>query len=617
MSRTAVKEKPSARVETNGNGSSPASTIKRIRLDEISVSMLEPQVRRREHFKPDELKELADSILSMGLISPITVRPWNPRPVQTGKGTDYEPTYQLVAGERRYLATKLAGLDTIEAVVRQLDDQQTIEIQLHENLKRLEIEPLDEAFSYKYLIDHAQILEGGLPRPYTVADIAAKFSRTEKIILRRLKLNDLCEKGRKDLAEGKLPLAHAELVACFPEKEQTELLNRYVYTYSGNANALKDVRANIERSIVRGLTKAPFDVTDPSLHPKGLACADCHQRTGYMPGLFEGELAQKDSCMNGKCYSAKIAAALKIKRTEIAKLRPNPKNKHSQAQLEKAVPLIRSSYSDAAPFGKEATYIEDRTWDKKFEKAKKADECPHVESALYIEGDNIGKAQLICRNGGCKVHKTEKQTSSRSTTSMSPERKEEQLNEDTYDRVRKTILSTYIKSFDAKRTIWDSPDTRKALLVTIVEDLFDMFLDDKAPDGISEGIIPSGLLKLVNTYNAEAGAVRTAVDKLSADDESRLFALAAFGSVGYIDYYDKKKKGLESFKALAAEAGFNYQLVDAEVRLELVPEKNKETIREYIEQVKAGTATEPPKIFTLPKPEKKKKPAAKKKEVKK
>jgi ParB family chromosome partitioning protein len=176
--------------------------------------MLEPQVRRREHFKPDELQELADSIKSMGLISPITVRP-----IEHG-----EFQYELVAGERRYLATKLAGLDTIEAVVRDLDDQQTIEIQLHENLKRLEIEPLDEAFSYKYLIDHAQILEGGLPRPYTVADIAAKFSRTEEIILRRLKLIELCQQGKDDLAAGKLPLAHAELIARFPEKAQETCL---------------------------------------------------------------------------------------------------------------------------------------------------------------------------------------------------------------------------------------------------------------------------------------------------------------------------------------------------------------------------------------------------------
>ncbi len=609
MSRTAVKEKPSAGIATNGNGHLPASTIKQIRLDEISVSMLEPQVRRREHFKPDELQELADSILSMGLISPITVRPWNPRPVQTGKGTDYEPTYQLVAGERRYLATKLAGLETIEAVVRQLDDQQTIEIQLHENLKRLEIEPLDEAFSYKYLIDHAQILESGVPRPYTVADIAAKFSRTEKIILRRLKLNDLCEKGRKDLADGKLPLAHAELVACFPEKEQTELLSRYVYTYSGNANALKDVRSNIERSIVRGLTKAPFDVKDPRLHPKGLVCADCPQRTGYMPGLFEGELGQKDSCINGKCYSAKIAAALKFKRTEIAETRPNPKNKHTLERLEKAVPLIRNYWSnDVTPLGKDATYVEDRNYDKKFEKAKKLDECPDVETALWVEGDNIGKTQLICRNGKCKVHKTEKQTSSRSTTSMSPERKEEQLNDDVLEKVRKTVLTAHIKTFNAKRTVWITPELRRRLLLSMIENSY--LLDDKTPEGLDEEFFPAPLKKLVNAYNADPKKVQAELDKLTAEQESRLFALFTFGDAGYADYNDKPD--LNDISALAKEAGLNYQLLDAEARLELVPEKNKETIRQYIEQVKAGTATEPPKIFTVPKPEKKKKPAVKK-----
>jgi ParB family chromosome partitioning protein len=601
---------PTAATNGNGNGHSPASTIKQIALSEISVSMLEPQVRRREHFKPAELQELADSILSMGLISPITVRP---KTLSDQRRTEQQ--YELVAGERRYLATKLAGLDTIEAVVRDLDDQQTIEIQLHENLKRLEIEPLDEAFSYKYLIDHAQILEGGLPRPYTVADIAAKFSRTEKIILRRLKLHDLGDKGRKDLADGKLPLAHAELIACFPEKEQNEILQLHAYTWSGTANTLKDLRAGIARSVVRSLTKAPFDVADKSLHPKGLVCADCHQRTGYAPGLFEGDLEKNDACMNGKCYESKIASLLKAKRTEIANTRPNSKGKHDLARLEKAVPLIRNGWSTEVPLGKDATYVDDRSYDRKFEKAKKADECPDVETALYVEGDNVGKTQLICRNGSCKVHK-KKTSSSSSGYQQTPKQKEDDLNEKVLDAVRKTIIFARVNTFDAKQTVWASSDLRRRLLLSILQDASGGLFDEKVPTGLDETFLPAKLKKLVNTYNAEEKDIAAAIAKLTPDEESRIFALIAFGSVGYFDYWDKKQS-LEPIKELATEVGLNYQLLDAETRLELVPEKSKETIKEYIEAVKAGTAGEPPKIFDIPKPPKKAKPAKAKKGVKK
>ncbi|WP_430626377.1 ParB/RepB/Spo0J family partition protein [Sulfobacillus thermotolerans] len=105
--------------------------VSAVPLNQVSSSPFQP----RKHFGSEELQELAQSIRTHGIIQPIVVRPW-----QEG--------YQLVAGERRYRAAKLAGLSEVPALIRPLSDPDAMEIALVENLQRRDLNPMEESWAY-------------------------------------------------------------------------------------------------------------------------------------------------------------------------------------------------------------------------------------------------------------------------------------------------------------------------------------------------------------------------------------------------------------------------------------------------------------------------------------
>ncbi len=143
---------------------SPPATTTAVgdRLLELDISLIEPNPHQpRRHFDEAALTELADSILAAGLLQPIVVRP------QTGK----QGGYQLIAGERRWRAAKLAGLATILALVRETGDQEAAEFALIENLQRTDLNPIERAEGLQALADRFGLTQTdlarrvGMPRP--------------------------------------------------------------------------------------------------------------------------------------------------------------------------------------------------------------------------------------------------------------------------------------------------------------------------------------------------------------------------------------------------------------------------------------------------------------------
>ena len=129
---------------------STTSGLEQVRLDRIDPNPLQP----RRDFPEDSLTELADSIRASGVVQPILVRPSAPA----------EGRYQLVVGERRWRAARLAGLETVPAIIRELTDQDALELALTENLLRQDLNPLDVARAYqalqeKYHLSHEQVAE--------------------------------------------------------------------------------------------------------------------------------------------------------------------------------------------------------------------------------------------------------------------------------------------------------------------------------------------------------------------------------------------------------------------------------------------------------------------------
>src|SRR6266849_4032120 len=152
---------------------SVVSSIQDIPLENIRESKTNP----RGYFDQAKLAELAENIRQHGVLQPILVRP-----LPEGAAG----TYELVAGTRRYRASKLAGRESIPASVRELTDAQCLELQLIENLQRADVHELDEARGYAALM-HLQ------PETYTVEVLAEKIGRSEKYVYARLRLTHLVD----------------------------------------------------------------------------------------------------------------------------------------------------------------------------------------------------------------------------------------------------------------------------------------------------------------------------------------------------------------------------------------------------------------------------------------
>lgn len=174
----------------------------------IPVQKLEPNpYQPRKHFDEEELQALADSIAQHGVIQPLAVR---------ARENGY---YQIVAGERRWRAARLAGLSEIPVVVIDADDQTTAELALIENLQRSDLDPIEEAQGYRRLID-----EYGM----TQERVAEHVGKSRPAIANTLRLLSLPEELLGEVSAGKLSPGHARAVLSLPEKERVGAARRMI-----------------------------------------------------------------------------------------------------------------------------------------------------------------------------------------------------------------------------------------------------------------------------------------------------------------------------------------------------------------------------------------------------
>ena len=159
----------------------------------------------RKHFAPKELDELALSIKEHGVLQPVLV--------------DEKPDggYELISGERRYRASKIAGLSQIPAIVKKMADQQKLEVSLIENIQREELTTLEESFAYNRLIN-----EFGL----TQQQVANKVGKARSTISNAVRMIELPDEVKKALNEGKIKMGEARALLGLKDKqEQLEMLS--------------------------------------------------------------------------------------------------------------------------------------------------------------------------------------------------------------------------------------------------------------------------------------------------------------------------------------------------------------------------------------------------------
>ncbi|HEX7951445.1 MAG TPA: ParB/RepB/Spo0J family partition protein [Burkholderiales bacterium] len=188
----------------SGNGDQRANDA----LSELAVGLLKPgRFQPRTRMDPQSIAELADSIKAQGLIQPILVRP-----VDNGK-------YEIIAGERRWRASQLAGLTHVPVVIRAVPDQAALAMALIENIQREDLNPLEEAAGIQRLIDEFEM---------THETAAQAVGRSRSAVTNLLRLLNLSKAVQDLLMQGKLEMGHARALLAVNGSRQAELAHQII-----------------------------------------------------------------------------------------------------------------------------------------------------------------------------------------------------------------------------------------------------------------------------------------------------------------------------------------------------------------------------------------------------
>jgi ParB family chromosome partitioning protein len=200
-----------------------ASDVQHIRITDIVPNRYQP----RHHFAPGELAELAASIKESGILQPIMVR-------RKGDGI-----FELIAGERRWRASKEAGLETIQAVVRNCSDQESLLIALVENIQRADLNPMETARAYSRMIN-----EFGL----TQDAIAHKVGRDRSSVANAVRLTQLHPEAQKLVENGTLSAGHAKVILGLESPEQQMQVSTMVVSHG---LSVRETEKLVESSLVK------------------------------------------------------------------------------------------------------------------------------------------------------------------------------------------------------------------------------------------------------------------------------------------------------------------------------------------------------------------------------
>ncbi len=194
----------------------------------IKITKIEPNREQpRKKFDEEALQELSDSIKEYGILQPLLV-------MKTGE------TYQIIAGERRWRAAKLAGLKEVPVIIREYDKQQSVEVALIENVQRADLNPIEEAYAYQQLMQ-----EFGLKQE----EIAARVSKNRATITNSIRLLKLGKTVQERLINGQISSGHARALLGLEDQDQQEKLAREIVE--------KGLSVREVEKMVRSLSKPP------------------------------------------------------------------------------------------------------------------------------------------------------------------------------------------------------------------------------------------------------------------------------------------------------------------------------------------------------------------------
>jgi ParB family chromosome partitioning protein len=223
----------SKRVNVDGDKD---NTLKQLPVDLIQRGKYQP----RRDIEPDSLRELADSILAQGVMQPIVVRPIS------------DQKFEIIAGERRWRATQLAGLDVIPAVIRDVSDQAAIAMALIENIQREDLNPIEEAASLQRLQREFDL---------TQQEVATAVGKSRSTVANFLRLMTLQEDVRRLVEHGDLEMGHARALLGLEGLEQSAAAR----SVAGKGLTVRQTEALVRNLLAKDTRSAADKPADPNI----------------------------------------------------------------------------------------------------------------------------------------------------------------------------------------------------------------------------------------------------------------------------------------------------------------------------------------------------------------
>ena len=211
--------------------------VERVALDRIKPCSFQP----RKHFSEEALRELADSIKEQGIVQPLIVR-------------EQGGYFELIAGERRWRASQLAGLTEVPVIVRKADDRAVLELALIENLQRENLNPIEEAHGYSQLIGQFQLKQ---------EEVATKVGKSRAVVANALRLLKLIPTIQDSIRDGLLSVGHAKVILGLANEQQQKLAAERILKEGLNVRQTEALVARLQARATA--PKSPGAVT-PLVH---------------------------------------------------------------------------------------------------------------------------------------------------------------------------------------------------------------------------------------------------------------------------------------------------------------------------------------------------------------
>jgi len=551
--------------------------VKVARFLEVDLADLkESEKNPRKSWDADELKGLADTIRQDGVLEPLLVRE-----VPNGKG----PSYEIVAGARRFRAAKLAGLKKVPVSVQDLDDSAALRIMVLENLQRKNLTPLEEAEGFKTLIEETK---------FDIKQLAVKIGKSISYVYAKLKILELSAPCRKALETRAIEQGHAVIISRLDPALQVETLKDVQH----RGMSVRDLEEYVQREVHRSLASVPWKPEDATLVPKAGSCLACPHRSmkDTHPDL------KPNTCLRPECYESKLLAVAQRKANEeaakvakelagIKKKDALPKKGEKAVKIKKDVELLPGSslkLYDALEYGRQpekgAAYRTIAS-DSKASIWAIADKQPCPSSVLGVIMDDRGvwdgESKRIkygtfvkaCVDASCEIHhpKTESGREKKPAKQLLAERKKREA-----EQWRKTVRRAVLERTLSRIAKADWMDLRQDLERVAIGSFNRLWDNYKGPVFSRRGWEP----KKATNYGGRDYETPLREKMRKLDDGELMAFLVEISVAQYMDGPDYEKR--DGLMELAKEHKVDARKVEKELR-----EKLKTAVKTAVKTVVA------------------------------